>query len=102
VVALAAAVVLAFAASLAVPRLAVVAVWGGALNLARAVVDFAMAAWLLCLPPGTWVRISTTGSAYCRPARRCGISGTRTAAGRRSHWKPARPTRWGLPPASGS
>ncbi|HEY8416150.1 MAG TPA: DUF3267 domain-containing protein [Thermaerobacter sp.] len=57
VVALAPAVALTlvFAAMLAVPELAVVAIWGAALNLAGAVVDFAMAAWLLCLPPGTWV-----------------------------------------------
>lgn len=46
---------LAFVALLAVPKLAVVAIWGAALNLAGAVVDFAMAAWLLCLPAGTWV-----------------------------------------------
>ncbi|HEY8414642.1 MAG TPA: DUF3267 domain-containing protein, partial [Thermaerobacter sp.] len=72
VVALAPAVVLtvAFAALLAVPKLAVVAIWGAALNLAGAVVDFAMAAWLLCLPPGTWVedlrdgiRVLPTGEA---------------------------------------
>ena len=46
---------LTFAALLAVPKLAVVAISGAALNLAGAVVDFAIAVWLPSLQPGTWV-----------------------------------------------
>lgn len=46
---------LAFVALLTVPQWTAVATWGATFNLAGAVGDFAMAAWLLCLRPGTWV-----------------------------------------------
>lgn len=77
VVALAPAVVLtlAFVALVAVPKLAVVAIWGAALNLAGAVVDFAMAAWLLCLPPGTWVEDLRDGIRVLPTGEGSGICG---------------------------